>query len=403
MDQGVPVGKVVGFPLSIDWSVLVIMWLFTWSLAATLPDAAPGHSSITYWLAGACGAAVLLASLLAHELTHAIVARHRGVEVLGVKLWLFGGIARLGGEAKTPGTEFRIAVSGPAMSLTLAAVFAGAAAGLRAVGSADIVVAVAWWLAGINLILGLFNLLPGAPLDGGRILRAYLWRRHGDGVRAAVGAARAGRVVAYVLMGLGLLEFLAGSVVGGVWMAFVGWFLFTAARDEEAWILTRRSLAGVSVADVMTADPHTAPGWISVEEFIERYLLGDRHSAYPVTNADGSITGLITLTELRDVAPDQRATTLVRDAAIPRDQVPVADPREPFIALLERLARTGGKRALVIDSGRVVGIVTTSDITRLIDVRRLAMPQLAGAAKPIGNGVALPDVTHRSLGGYRDH
>ena len=118
MDEGIPLGKVVGFPLSIDWSVLVIMWLFTWSLAATLPDTAPGHSSSAYWLAGACGAAVLLASLLAHELTHAIVARHRGVEVLGVKLWLFGGIARLGGEAKTPGTEFRIAVSGPAMSLT---------------------------------------------------------------------------------------------------------------------------------------------------------------------------------------------------------------------------------------------------------------------------------------------
>jgi CBS domain-containing protein len=192
-------------------------------------------------------------------------------------------------------------------------------------------------------------------------------------------------------------------MVGGVWMAFVGWFLFTAARDEEAWVLTRRSLAGVSVADVMTGDPHTAPGWISVEEFIQRYLLGDRHSAYPVKNTEGSITGLITLTELRAVAPDQRATTQVRDAAIPRDQVPVADPREPFIALLERLARTGGKRALVIDAGRVVGIVTTSDITRSIDVRRLAMPQLAGSANTIGDGAGLPDVTHRSLDGNRDH
>jgi Zn-dependent protease/predicted transcriptional regulator len=371
---------VVGFPLSIDWSVLVITWLFAWSLAATLPEAAPGHSSSAYWLAGACGAVTLLVSLLVHELTHSIVARHRGVEVLGVKLWLFGGIARLGGEAKTPGTEFRIAVSGPVMSLTLAALFAGAAAGLRDAGTADIVVAVVWWLARINLIVGLFNLVPGAPLDGGRILRAYLWHRHGDGVRAAVGAARSGRVVAYLLMTFGLLEFLAGSVVGGVWMVFIGWFLFTAARDEEIWIRTRQSLTGVSVADVMTADPHTAPGWISVEEFIERYLLGYRHSAYPVANPNGSIMGLVTLTQLRDVAPEKRGDTLVRDAAIPRDQVPVADPHEPFIALLERLARTGGKRALVIDSGRVVGIVTTSDITRLIDVRRLATPQPASNA-----------------------
>jgi Zn-dependent protease/CBS domain-containing protein len=375
MDGGISLGRVAGFALSVDWSVLVILWLFTWSLAATLPDTAPGHPSNVYWLAGVAGSVVLLASLLAHELTHAIVARREGVKVLGVKLWLFGGIARLGGEAKTPGAEFRIAASGPAMSLALAAIFAGVAAALRGFGTADVVVAVTWWLAGINLILGLFNLLPGAPLDGGRILRAYLWRRRGDAVRAAVGAARAGRVVAYALIGLGLLEFLAGSLVGGVWMAFIGWFLLTAAREEETSVLTRQSLAGVSVADVMTAHPHTAPGWISVEEFIQRYLLGDRHSSYPVENQDGSITGLITLTQLRGVAADRRADTLVRDAAIPRDEVPTAEPHEPLTALLERLGPVAGGRALVVDGGRVVGIVTGSDVTRWIDVRRLAMPR----------------------------
>ena len=371
-----PLGKVAGFPVSVHWSVLVIMWLFTWSLAATLPDTAPGYARIAYWIAGACGAVVLLASLLAHELTHAVVARRDGIKVLGVKLWLFGGIARLEGDASTPRTAFWIAASGPAVSLGLAAVFAGAAAGLHAVGTADIVVAVAWWLAAINLVLGLFNLLPGAPLDGGRILRAYLWRRHGDAVRAAVGAARAGKVVAYVLIGVGLLEFLAGSLVGGVWMAFIGWFLLTASRDEETWILTRQSLAGVSVADVMTARPHTAPGWISVEEFVQRYLLGDRHSSYPVENSDGTITGLITLNQLRAVPPDQRTTTLIRDVAIPRDQVPTAEPHEPLTALLERLAPLAGGRALVVEGGQVIGIVTASDIARVIDVRRLASPNI---------------------------
>ena len=376
MDGGVPLGKVAGFPVSAHWSVLVIMWLFTWSLAATLPDAAPGYAPIAYWIAGACGAAVLLASLLAHELTHAVVARRAGIKVQGVKLWLFGGIARLEGDADTPRTAFWIAASGPAVSLGLAAVFAGAAAGLRAVGTADIVVAVAWWLAAINLVLGLFNLLPGAPLDGGRILRAYLWRRHGDAARAAVGAARAGKIVAYVLIGIGLLEFLAGSLVGGVWMAFIGWFLLTASRDEETAILTRQSLAGVSVADVMTARPHTAPGWISVEEFIQRYLLGDRHSSYPVENSDGKITGLITLNQLRDVPPDRRTTTLIRDVAIPRGQVPTAEPHEPLTALLERLASVAGGRALVVEAGQVIGIVTASDIARVIDVRRLASPTL---------------------------
>ncbi len=371
-----PLGKVVGFPVSVHWSVLVIMWLFTWSLAATLPSTAPGYAPIAYWIAGACGAVVLLASLLAHELTHAIVARRDGIKVLGVKLWLFGGIARLERDASTPRTAFWIAASGPAVSLGLAAAFAGAAAGLQAVGTSDIVVAVAWWLAAINLVLGLFNLLPGAPLDGGRILRAYLWRRHGDPVRAAVGAARAGRVVAYVLIGIGLLEFLAGALVGGVWMAFIGWFLLTASRDEETVILTRQSLTGVSVADAMTARPHTAPGWISVDEFIQRYLLGDRHSSYPVENSDGTITGLITLNQLRAVPPDQRSTTLIRDVAIPRDQVPTAEKHEPLTALLERLAPQAGGRALVVEGGQVIGIVTASDIARVIDVHRLASPNI---------------------------
>ncbi|PEG40729.1 site-2 protease family protein [Mycolicibacterium agri] len=374
-DEGIPLGRVAGFPLSAHWSVLVIAWLFTWSLATTLPTVAPGYGARTYWLAGACGALILLASLLAHELTHALVARRAGIEVRSVKLWLFGGIARLGGDAKTPREAFWIAASGPAVSLALAAVFAGSASGLDALGAAPIVVAVGWWLSGINLILGLFNLLPGAPLDGGRILRAFLWRRHGDAVRSAVGAARAGRVVAYVLIAMGLLEFLLGSIVGGAWMAFIGWFLLVAARDEEMSVLTRQSLAGVTVADVMTPRPHTAPGGISVEDFIQRYLLGDRHSSYPVANPDGVITGLITLKELRGVAPEHRATTMIRDVAVPRDQVTTVAPHEPLVALLERLAPTGDGRALVVDpDGRVVGIVTPSDITRVIDVRSIAMP-----------------------------
>lgn len=372
MDEGIPLGRIAGLPLSAHWSVVVILWLFTWSLAATLPGAAPGYSTGAYWLAGACGAAILLASLLAHELTHAVVARRAGIAVLGVKLWLFGGVARLGGDATNPRTAFRIAASGPAMSLALAAAFAGAAAGLRAIGAPAIVVAVGWWLAGINLVLGLFNLLPGAPLDGGRILRAYLWRRHGDAFRAAVGAARAGRYVGCLLIGLGLLEFLLSSLVGGVWLAFIGWFLLTAAREEETGLLTRRSLEGVRVADVMTARPHTAPGAISVDEFIQRYLLGDRHSAYPVQDPDGTVTGLITLDSLRRVPTEHRATTLIRDAATPRADVPTSTPDEPVTALLERL--NGAKRALVVDDGRVVGIVTDSDLTRLIDVRRLALP-----------------------------
>jgi Zn-dependent protease/CBS domain-containing protein len=374
---GIPLGRIAGFPVYVNWSVLVILWLFTWSLASTLPTTAVGYSARAYWVAGACGATVLLASLLAHELAHAIVARRGGVKVLGVTLWIFGGVTRLGGQAKTPQTAFRIAVAGPATSLLLAAIFGGAGAGLRTLGVGPIIIGVAWWLAGINALLGVFNLLPGAPLDGGQVLRAWLWRRHGDPTRAAIGAARAGRTLAFVLIAFGLLEFLAGAMVAGVWLAFIGWFIFTAAHADEAQVLTRNALAGVRVGDAMTPHPRTAPAWITVQDFIERYLLGDRHSAYPVEDHNGSISGLITLTQLRQVEPNSRAATLIGEIAMPLSRVPIAAPDEQVTALLERLASAQSSRALVVDAGRVVGIVTSSDLTRLVDVYRLAKPAVA--------------------------
>lgn len=375
MRDAIPLGRFAGFPVKVHWSVIVILWLFTWSLATTLPRTAAGHSRPVYWLAGACGAVVLLASLLAHELAHAVVARRTGVSVGDVTLWLFGGVTTLQGEAKTPKSAFRIAIAGPATSLVLSATFAGLAVALSALRAPTIVPGVAWWLASINLVLGLFNLLPGAPLDGGRLVRAYLWRRHGDSVRAAIGAAHAGRVVAIVLIMLGLVEFLAGGLVGGVWLAFIGWFLFVAAREEEAQATNQQIFAGVCVADAMTPKPHTAPGWITVEDFIQRYVLGDRHSAYPVADRNGSITGLVTLRQLREVAPHWRATTVVRDIELPLYNVPTATPKEPLTALLQRMAPVGPRsRALVVDGGAVVGIVTPSDLARLIDVYRLAQP-----------------------------
>ena len=384
MRDAIPLGRIAGFPVKVHWSVLVILWLFTWSLASGwLPSDVKGYSHLVYWLAGACGAVVLLASLLAHELAHAVAARRAGVAVGDVTLWLFGGVTTLQSEAKTPKAAFRIAIAGPATSLALAALFGGLVAALRAMHAAPIAVGVANWLAVINLVLGVFNLLPGAPLDGGRVLRAVLWRRYGDSVRAGIGAARAGRVLAFILIALGLAEFVAGALVGGVWLAFIGWFIFAASREEETRITTQQLFAGVRVSDAMTARPHTAPGWITVEDFIQRYVLGDRHSAYPVAAQDGSIVGLVTLTQLRDVAPGRRTTTSVGDIALPLHAVPTAAPQEPLTALLERMASAGPRsRALVVDGGEVVGIITPSDLTRLMDVYRLAQPGPAMTANP---------------------
>jgi Zn-dependent protease len=369
MSDGVSLGTIAGLQVRANWSVLVLLWLFAWSLASTLPGTVPGYHTGAYWVAGIVGAVVLLASLLAHELTHAVVARHAGMTVASVTLWMFGGVTRIEGDVKNPRTEFWIAFSGPLTSLLLSALFAGLAEGMHAAAVAPVAVAVAWWLSGVNLVLAVFNLLPGAPLDGGRILQSILWRRYGDKTRAAVGAARAGRLLAFCLIGLGLVEFVTRSIVSGVWLAFIGWYLLAVAREEEARVLSQQALTGVRVADVMSANPRTAPGWISVADFIEKYLLGDRHSAYPVEASDGSVTGLITLSQLRGVPASRRANTLIGDVAIPLNRVVTARPEEPVTVLLRRVPSITDGRVLVVDQGRVVGIVAPADIAKVIETR----------------------------------
>lgn len=204
MRDAIPLGRIAGFVVNVHWSVLVILWLFTWSLATMLPGTVGGYPAVVYWLLGAGGAVMLLASLLAHELAHAVVARRAGVSVESVTLWLFGGVTALGGEAKTPKAAFRIAFAGPATSLALSATFGALAITLAGVRTPAIVISVAWWLATVNLLLGLFNLLPGAPLDGGRLVRAYLWRRHGDSARRdRCGAGRTGGCAGLDRVGIG--------------------------------------------------------------------------------------------------------------------------------------------------------------------------------------------------------
>ena len=241
MSDGIPLGTIAGLPVRANWSVLVLLWLFAWSLATTLPQTVPGYHTRDYWVAGVIGAVVLLMSVLAHEATHAVVARRAGMEVSSVTLWMFGGITRIQGEAQTSRTQFWIAFRSTHQPSAVSH-FCGVAASLRAVAAAPLAVGVAWWLSGVNLLLALFNLLPGAPLDGGRVLQAILWRRYGDKTRASLGAARAGRVLAIGLIALGLVEFLTRSLLSGVWLAFIGWFLLTVAREEEARVLTSSPL-----------------------------------------------------------------------------------------------------------------------------------------------------------------
>ncbi len=368
MNENLSLGRIAGIHVGLNWSLLVVAALIAWSIATgILPSAAPGHTSAAYWTAGVVSAFVYLASLLAHELAHSIVATRRGVKVEGITLWLFGGVSRFSSESASPGAQAWITFVGPLTSLLLGAVFLLAAVAVGGGANSGLVSASLAWLGYINILLGVFNLLPAFPLDGGRILQSLVWRGTGDRLRATRIAARIGMAFAFLFIAYGLITFFAaGSLIGGVWAVFLGWFLLSAARAEETGGLIRQALSGVRVADVMTPNPVQAPDDISVEEALHGYVLTSRHSTFPTHDAGGRLSGLLTMAALKNVAPDARPTTLIKEVACPLDKVSTAGPADPATKLLDASDGCSEGRTLVVDNGQLVGIISPSDISRLM-------------------------------------
>ncbi len=359
-------GRIAGVPVGVNWSVLVIFALIWWGLSANLfPASYPGRSVVAYVFAGLAAAVVFFLGLLAHEVSHAVVAKRNGLGVQGITLWLFGGVAELRGEARTPGAELRIAGVGPLVSLVIGAFFGVIAMVLGVAGVHGLLLGVMAWLAGINLLLALFNVLPAAPLDGGRLLRAAVWKATGDRTRASVVAARAGWVLGVLLIGLGLWRFLSGAGFGGLWLALIGWFLIGAASMEERQARMGSALRGVRVGEVMTPQPQTASGELTVADFVDNYLFAYRHTALPLTE-DGRPVGLVTLDRVRGVPSDQRSSTTLEAVACRADDLVLASPDEQLTDLLPRLSECADGRALVVTNGTLVGIISPSDISRAV-------------------------------------
>ncbi|NBE84686.1 site-2 protease family protein [Micromonospora rubida] len=372
------IGRVAGVPVGVNWSVLVIFLLIAWGLSANqFPRSYPDRPTWAYVLAGLSAAVVFFVGLLAHEVSHAVVAKRNGIEVEGITLWLFGGVAELRGEARDPGAELRIAGVGPLVSLIIGVVFGGIAVLLVLADVHGLWLGALAWLAGINILLAVFNVLPAAPLDGGRLLRAAVWKATGDRTRASVVAARAGWILGVLLIGLGLWQFLRGAGFGGLWLALIGWFLIGAAGLEERQARTGSALRGIRVADVMTPQPQTASAEMTVADFVDHYLFAYRHSALPLTE-DGRPVGLVTLDRVRGVAADRRAATTLAEVACRADQLVLASPDEQLTDLLPRLSGCADGRALVVTDQRLVGIVSPSDISRAVQRGTLRGQATAG-------------------------
>ena len=366
-------GRFAGIEARAHWSLLFIAFLVAQLLAVgVLPSAVPGLPAVAYWLAGVASAVAFLASVLAHELAHAATARRHDIPVKRVTLWLLGGVTELGHEARTPRAEAAIAASGPITSLVLGGAFAGLTA---LAGGAGLLTATLGWLAGVNLLLGVFNLLPAAPLDGGRLLRAALWRRYGDWTRATFASARSGSVLGALLIAGGLIQVLGGQLFG-LWLALIGWFVLSAAAAERISAAARR-LSGRTVRELMTTPPAVAPSWWTVANFIAQADASLLKSALiPLVDFDGSPRTLLTLRELQRVPPDDRDTTRLRDAARSRMPVLTLGPDTPVSDVVLPL-RTRGGLAVVVEDGRVIGTLTATDVTSAMALAGLTGPGAA--------------------------
>ncbi|MBO1333018.1 site-2 protease family protein [Streptomyces sp. VRA16 Mangrove soil] len=369
MKETLPLGRIGGTRIGLHWSVLVVVALVTGSLATgRLPDAEPGRPTWQYWGVALLTAALFLASLLVHELAHAVVARRDKVGVDGITLWMLGGVARLSGEPPTPGAQARIAAAGPATSAAVGALGTVLALCVDAVHASALLVAAVAWTAAINFVLAVFNALPAAPLDGGRVLHAALWHHSGDRLRATRGAAGAGRLLGWVLMTTGFVVVLFVGDFAGIWSALVGWFLISAANAEERRATLHSALDGVPVRQVMTRDLVTVPATATLTAFLSEAPFGRyRHSAFPVVAADGTAAGLLTVRLVDRVPVTARGSTTAGEIAHRVPEVPATTPDEPVVDLLPRIEAARDHRALVLDEERrPVGIVTLTDVSRTL-------------------------------------
>jgi Zn-dependent protease len=367
VEQSIRFGRIAGIDVGASWSVLVIAGLLTWALASgLLPAADEGRAGALYLLVALVAVLLFLASLLAHEVGHSLVAARHGVQVRSITLWLFGGVARMEHDTHDPRAEVRIAATGPLVSVVLGIGFVLLAAAADVVVDSSLITAALAWLGWINLLLAAFNLVPAFPLDGGRVLRGILWARGHDRLRATETAARLGVAFGWLLVGLGVLALVGGLAVDGLWFALIGWFVIAAARAETAAVAQDELLGTVAVQAVMTSDPVTVAGARSVADVLADEVEAHRHAAYPVVAPDGAPLGALTLRALLATPVAHRAERTAAQVAVPMQLVVTCRPGDLAGPLVDRLAHDHLGRALVVDGDVVVGIVARADLVRAI-------------------------------------
>ncbi|MHB0856813.1 MAG: site-2 protease family protein [Anaerolineae bacterium] len=386
MRSGFSIGRFFGINVRIDWSWLFIFILVTWNLATVFGQLHADWGGALQWVLAATASLLFFLSVLAHELAHSLVARSRGIPVRNITLFLFGGVSNIQREPKTPAGEFYMAVVGPLTSLIIGAALLVLASvgGLISGGPLDPrgllartnpLATLVLWLGSINILVGLFNLIPGFPLDGGRILRSILWAATKSLRTATRWATWVGQAIAWLLIVAGIamafgatLPVLGGGFVNGLWLAFIGWFLNSASTQSYQQMVIRDVLEGVCVRDIMRANPPTIPSNVSVGTLVHERVMTSDDYAFPVVDGD-RLMGIVTLDDVRGRPRNEWETTLVRDIMTPLTDLVVAAPDEDAAEAMDRLVQRDVRQLPVLEQGSLIGLLRRRDLMRYLQLQ----------------------------------
>ena len=363
------IGRLLGVPIRLHYTLILGVLLITWTLAiGYLPSEYPGLSSATYWLIGVIGASVLFISVLIHELAHSYVAKKSGLPVRRIVLFIFGGVSEIEEEPKEASVEFKIALVGPLTSFAIALVLWLLQYVTNAFRGSVLIVAPLEYGAYINVLLGGFNLLPAFPLDGGRIFRAMVWRWKKNLVRATRIATNVGVFFAYLMMFGGFMLVIGDVFIGGLWFILIGWFLKSGAESSYRQTIINEALANVSIRDIMTRDVHTVNPDTLVKDVVETHFIKYKHGGFPVEK-DSKLLGLITLQDIKKIPREKWQETKVGNIMTPCERLKCASPNELAVDALMTMSRHDVGRLPVQENGKLVGIISRSDILRAIRIR----------------------------------
>ncbi len=364
---GIPLGRILGISIKLHYSWFIIFALVTWALAdGYFPSAYPDWDQATYWGIGLATSLLFFGSVLAHELSHSIVAQTAGIPVKSITLFVFGGVSQISKEPEKPGVEFRMALAGPACSLVIAGIFWGIR--IATIGVSEPATALTYYLAWINAVLAGFNLIPGFPLDGGRVLRSIIWWRTNNLRSATRVASTIGRGTGYLFIFGGVFWIFWGDWINGLWIALIGWFLENAAAGSYQQVAFQDMLRGHTVSEVMTRDCPVVFPKLTVEQLVHDYILGTGRRCFPVAE-NSHLLGLVTLNDVKEVSREARLTKTVQETMTPLAKLKTVRPSDDLAEVMHRLTSEDINQLPVIENDNIVGMIARDNLLAFIRTR----------------------------------